>query len=77
MSGLRTKKGLSTLEKLCKSTENLTSTMSTEQDSTFDDPTETTPAAVAHQTTGIGMTSSSSRGTDYYFKCLDLLIVDV
>jgi len=48
--------------------------MSTEQDSTFDDPTETTPAAVAHQTTGIGMTSSSSRGTEYYFKCIFLLI---
>jgi len=51
--------------------------MSTEQDSTIDDPTETTPVAVAHQTTGIGMTSSSSRGTDYYFKCLVLLITVV
>ena len=39
--------------------------MSTEQDSTFDDPTETTPVDVAHQTTGFGMTSSSSRGTEY------------
>jgi len=51
--------------------------MSTEQDSTFDDPTETTPVDVAHQTTGIGMTSSSSRGTDYYFKCVFLLITVV
>jgi len=51
--------------------------MSTEQDSTFDDPTETTPVDVAHQTTGIGMTSSSSRGAGYYFQCSVLLITVV
>ena len=45
-----------------------TSTMTTEQDSTLEDPLETT-AEVSHQTTGSSMTSSTSRGTAFYFQC--------
>ena len=48
--------------------------MSTGQDSTFEDPTETTPDEVTHQTTGSSMTSSSSRGAAFYFQCATLVI---
>jgi len=51
--------------------------MSTEQDSTFEDPTEimaTTPMEDTHQTTGNSMTSSPSRGVGFYLECAVLVI---
>jgi len=48
--------------------------MSTGQDSTVDDPTETSTVEVATQTTGSGLTSSSSLGADLYFRCAVLLL---
>jgi len=48
--------------------------MSTEQDSTFEDPTETTPVEIAH-TTGSSVTSSSSAG--FYFQCAFLVVAVV
>jgi len=49
--------------------------MSTEQDSTFEDPTEATPVEIAH-TTGSSMTSSS-RGAGFYFQFAVLVVVIV
>jgi len=46
--------------------------MSTEQDSTLEDPTETTPVEIDH-TTGSSMTSSS-RGAGFYFQCAFLVV---
>jgi len=49
--------------------------MTTEQeDSTFEDSTETTFIGDAHQTTGSSMTSSTSRGAGFYFRCAVLVI---
>jgi len=50
--------------------------MATEQDSTFEDPTEAA-IEVAHQTTGSSMTSSSSRGAGFYFQCTVLIVTIV
>ena len=55
----------------------LSSTMTSSQGSTFEDPTEivtTTPVEIAHQTTGSSMTSSSSRGVGFYFQCAVVVI---
>jgi len=46
--------------------------MSTEQDSTFEYPTETTPVEIAH-TTGSSV-ASSSRGIGFYFQCAVLVV---
>ena len=48
------------------------SMMGTGQGSTFEDPTQmmtTTPIEITNQTTGSGMTSSSSGGAGFYFQC--------
>jgi len=49
--------------------------MSTEQDSTFEDPTETTPVEIDH-TTGSSVTSSS-RGAAFYFQCAFFVVAVV
>ena len=51
--------------------------MTTEQDFTFEDPTETTPSDVTHQTTGSSMTSSSAGGAGFYIQCAFLVITIV
>ena len=48
--------------------------MTTGQDSAFEDRTETTPIEITHQTTGSSMTSSSSRGANFYFQCAVLVV---
>ena len=48
------------------------SMMGTGQGSTFEDPTQmmtTTPIEITNQTTGSGMTSSSSGGAGFYSQC--------
>jgi len=67
--------GLPILERSCESI--LTSKMTTEQDSTFEDPNETTPVEVSDQTTGSTVTSSSSRGATFYVQCAVLVIAIV
>jgi len=49
--------------------------MSTEQNSTFEDSTETTPDEIGH-TTGNSVTSSS-RGIGFYFECAVLVVAVV
>jgi len=52
----------------------VTSMMTTEQEFTFEDPTETTPSDVTHQTTGSSMTSSSPGRATFYVQCAFLVI---
>jgi len=52
----------------------LTTAMPTEQNSTFEEPTETTPIDVIHKLIESNMTSSSSRGAVFYFLCTGLVI---
>ena len=50
----------------------LTPTMTNDQYSTFEDPTETmtmTSGESTQETIGSSMTSSTSRGTGFYFQC--------
>ena len=51
--------------------------MSSGQDSTIEDPTETTPVEVTEQTIGSIMTSSSSRGVVFYFPYVALFVTIV
>jgi len=48
--------------------------MTTDQDFTFEDPTETTPSEITLQTTGSSMTSSSPDAAGFYVQCIFLLI---
>jgi len=55
----------------------LTSTMNTGipvKDSTFGDPTKTTPVEVANHITGSSATSPSSCGVGFYFQCAVLVV---
>ena len=52
----------------------LSETMSTGQDSTFEYLTETSPTYITHQTTGSSMPSSSSLGPGLYFQCAVLVV---
>ena len=48
--------------------------MSTEQESTFEHTTDLMTTGAIQQTTGSSMTSSSSRGADFYFQCAVVII---
>ena len=51
--------------------------MTTEQDFTFEDPTETTPSEITHQTAGGSMASSSPGSAGLYVQCAFVVITTV